>query len=254
MKFEHALAEIEEKFNGTLKAAQNSLQSAKKVSKAIKTGNMKDLPKLLESTDEAIRELREKFEAARNEWQFDVDGYFNNGEYIAELLETAKANGISIFEQDDLLFCYPMLLKFIPGERVLKIDKKKEKRLRPEVLVQHLKALQDKPVQFRPEAFIKTLLKAYLAINGKKSPEKCVPVALKDIYDLLTLLPGQSRQYTIQEFTRDIYLLDKSGVTQTRNGYRMSFESSTGSKNTRKTLTVVTRNGSEKKYFGIAFH
>ena len=47
-------------------------------------------------------------------------------------------------------------------------------------------------------------------------------IKLLDIYQLLTLLPGQSKEYTKEEFARDIYLLDKSGITTTNNGFVLS--------------------------------
>src|SRR5437879_1747459 len=53
---------------------------------------------------------------------------------------------------------------------------------------------------------------------------------LVDIYGLLTLLPGQTREYSRQEFARDIYLLDRSGLTVTRDEQVVSFPASTGTR------------------------
>ena len=79
-------------------------------------------------------------------------------------------------------------------------------------------------------------------------------VRLLDMYNLLTLLPGQSRDYSRQEFARDIYLLDQSGVTTTRDGATVSFPASTGTRVPAATLRIVTQGGQEKLYYGIAFH
>src|SRR5207302_2762703 len=113
------------------------------------------------------------------------------------------------------------LVRILGGDRVALIDRARERRLRPTVLLNHLKEIQRRPPRFKPEAFLEALFGAYDALvtakDGKTRQESRV-VRLLDIYDILTLLPGQSREYSRQEFARDIYLLDESGVTRTRRG------------------------------------
>jgi hypothetical protein len=72
-----------------------------------------------------------------------------------------------------------------------------------------------------------------------------------DIYRLLTLLPGQAREYSRQEFARDIYLLHRGGVDTTRSGARVSFPISRGVRG--KILTVIDENGEQRRYYGIRF-
>ena len=69
---------------------------------------------------------------------------------------------------------------------------------------------------------------------------------------MLTVLPGQSAAYSQQEFARDIYLLDESGVDRTKDGLRMTLPASSGAR-TSSTLATVMRNGELKIYYGIAF-
>ena len=76
---------------------------------------------------------------------------------------------------------------------------------------------------------------------------------LARVYELLTLLPGQSREYSSHEFARDIYLLDRSGITQTRDGYVVTFPASTATKSASGVITAITESGQERRYWGIAF-
>ena len=76
---------------------------------------------------------------------------------------------------------------------------------------------------------------------------------LTELYDLLTMLPGQSREYAKQEFARDIYLLDQSGETTTRDGAQLEFHSGAGARVPKGALSVVTQHGAEKTYHGISF-
>jgi hypothetical protein len=78
-------------------------------------------------------------------------------------------------------------------------------------------------------------------------------IPLSRLYALLTPLPGQSKEYTRHEFARDIYSLDQSGVTTTKEGNRVSLPASTGTKSAEDTIAVITRTGETKKYYGIAF-
>lgn len=163
---------------------------------------------------------------------------------------------MNIFEEGDRLYCYPHLIRVLPADRAVIIDKTRERRLRPSFLVSHLKDLQNKPVRFRPEAFLESLWHAY-EVTVQRRPSKDMfagaVIPLLEIYELLTLLPGQSKEYSLQEFARDVYLLDKSDVNRTRSGGTVSWPASSGTRSTGKAITVITQEGREQKYFGIAF-
>ena len=72
------------------------------------------------------------------------------------------------------------------------------------------------------------------------------------MHRVLTLLPGAAREYTRQEFARDLYLLDQSGVVDTKNGRRMTLPASAMTRGG-GVLTTVTRGGQTKIYAGLAF-
>ena len=142
-----------------------------------------------------------------------------DGAYTRELLETAARVRVAMFEQDERLYCYPSLVQVLPAERMLLIDRARERRLRPSIVVEHLRTLQERSPRFRPEAFLETLFKAYRALaqrHGSAALERGPVERLAEVYELLTLLPGQSREYSRQEFARDLYLLDRSGVVRSR--------------------------------------
>ena len=78
---------------------------------------------------------------------------------------------------------------------------------------------------------------------------------LKRIYDILTLRPGSSKEYSLLDFTREIYFLDRSGITDTKKGFRMTLTASTASRERQgELLRFVTRDGHEKLYAGIKFN
>jgi hypothetical protein len=140
----------------------------------------------------------------------------------------------------------------MPNEQHVTIDKAKERRLRPSLLAENLKKNQERPPRFKPNPFLECLYEAFERLNTMHKGMRGV-IKLLDIYKLITLLPGQSNEYTKAEFVRDIYLLDQSGVTKTKDGAIVSFPASTGTKSLTSTISVITKQGHEKIYYGISF-
>lgn len=255
VRLESSLASAEEEANRTVKAAQAVLQAARKVHKAARDGHLRDLGAALELMEKTQEALRQQTNASRGAWVFEEESYLGSRSYIEELIELARASGLDLYERDDRLYSYPVLVRILPKERAVRIDKQVERRLRPSVLVAHLKELQKKPPRFAPEAFLKALFAAWERLVKEKPREgHFATVSLYDVYEVLTLLPGQSKEYSRQEFARDIYLLDRSGHLQLSGGWRASFSASTGTKfGKTKVLSVVKEDGNVKEYYGIAF-
>lgn len=251
---EKALAQTESDVTATLKTATLVVSSLKKFRIATGTGNLREINKIIESSEQAITALKQQFINTKEGWNFDSQNYISSVAFLNEILQTAQEMNVKIFEQDKRLYCYPFLISILSNELSVRIDKKKERRLRPSFLVSHLKSLQNKPVRFKPEVFMEGLFSAYeVLIKGRAKDEagKDPVIPLLDIYRLFTIMPGLSKEYSLQEFARDLYLLDQSGIT--KMGFVISFPSSTGTKSIRSTIKVITQEGSEKKYYGILF-
>ena len=254
---EDALAATEGEAVAALSAAGALLAPLRRFRTAAQVGDLRELRAALEDADRAVAELREKFTDAKKGWAFNAQQYLSSGQYNQEVMAAARKMGVSMFERDDRLFCYPALLRVVPSERVVAIDRRQERRIRPTVLVNLLKDLQDRPPRFRPQAFLSALFEGYSKLvsghgNDLHDLLKLAPVVpLVDIYGLLTLLPGQAREYSKQEFARDIYLLHRGDVVTTRLGARVSFPISRGVRG--KTLTVIDESGEQRRYYGIRF-
>ncbi len=255
MSLEQALARTERDVDAALRAGLAVVSALKRLLATARTGNLRDLPKALGTADNAVLALSQQFTNAKDGWNFDATGYLSEKPFLDEIVQEGSALDVRIFEQDGRLYCYPVLVRVLPNDKCVQIDKAREARLRPSVLAKRLKDLQSKPTRFRPQAFLECLYSAYLLAVAKRkqlSLEAAASVALVGIYKLLTLLPGQSKDYSVQEFGRDIYLLDKSGITKTSDGHRVSFPASTGTRDA-KAMRVITESGQQKKYFAVAF-
>jgi hypothetical protein len=75
---------------------------------------------------------------------------------------------------------------------------------------------------------------------------------LRDIYEIMASAPGSD--YTEQEFVRDIYLLDASGETLEVRGHQAVLEASSSTRDERKTMSIITRDGQKRLYCTIRFN
>ncbi len=234
--------------------AERQTQAIKKLAKAAELGNVRDLEKLRLAAQAAAEACAAQAAACRP-LDFDSAAYLGrHGGYLDELRAQAAQDGVALYERDGVLFCYPVLVRLEPETLAVRVDKKLDFAIHPKVLAARLKKEQAKEPKTRPEQFLESLFLAYKLVRDGEYQSAPVAVPLKRVYDTLTLRPGSEKEYSVLDFTREVYLLDRSGVTQTRKGMRMTLTASTASRERQgDLLKFVTRDGHEKLYAGIKF-
>jgi hypothetical protein len=234
---------------------KRELAAVQKLEKAVGNGNLRDIEKLRIAARAAGDDAWSK-SVDCEPLDFDTAGYLSpEGDFLPELLGEADRAGVRLFERDGVIFSYPVLVQVEPELTAVRIDKALEPTLRPSALVAILKRLQARDPKARPERFIETLLQAYKFVRARSAAGAAyIDVPLVDIHAVLTLLPGSEKEYTVLDFTRDIYFLDTSDVREARKGYVVSFPASTSTRERKaKPLPFVDRNGQEKLYATIKF-
>ncbi len=248
---ERTLADLERDADTTVRTLSAALKSAKKAKAAAATGQLRDVRQALDATVRLVDIAADDAREVRSAWSFDEQGYFADGGYAKEILALAAEEGVQAFESDDRILSYPVIVQVSPTDSTVVIDKKKERRVRPSVLVQRLKALQAKPPKFKAATFLESLADGYDLVVARKGTRPGATVKLTDVYGVFTLLPGSSRDYTKQEFARDLYLLDQEGLTRTTDGRRLQLPASALTRGSGLFVTV-TRSGQAKVYAGIS--
>jgi hypothetical protein len=249
---ESALAATEERVDAALKATAAVTRELKKAKTGAKGGQLRDLRRALAAAAVLAGDAARTTEGAGASFDFDEQEHLESGSYVQELLEVAAAQDVAMFEADERLLCYPSLIKVLPGEAAVEIDRRREKRLRPSVLLALLAAAQGRPPRFRPQPFLESLASGYDLVRSQKQHREGAVVRLVDVWGVLTLLPGQQRDYTRSEFARDLYLLDSSGVAATKSGRVLRWHASSGTRSS-GTLTTVAQTGQQQLYWGISF-
>lgn len=249
---EEALEAVEADIDAAARSLGAALKQAKRAKAAAAVGQIRDLEQAMDAAERLADLAAGAVAGVGSSWQFDVGEWLSSGDYAKELLATAAEAGVQAFESDERILCYPAIVAVSAADASVVVDKKKDRRIRPSVLVRHLGTLQQRPPNFKPEAFIASLASAYDLVVASKQARPGAAVKVVDVHTVLTLLPGAAREYTRQEFARDLYLLDQSGIVDTRDGRRMSLPASALTRGS-GVLSTVTRAGQTKVYAGIAF-
>jgi hypothetical protein len=249
---ETALAATEEQVDAALKAAAAVTRELKKAKVGAERGQLRDLRRALSAAAVLAGDAARAAQEAEESFGFDEQEHLESGSYAQELLDAAAAQDVAMFEADERLLCYPSLIKVLPGDAAVEIDRRREKRLRPSVLVGMLAVLQSRPPRFRPKPFLESLESGYDLVRSRKHQREASVVRLVDVWDVLTLLPGQSRDYTRAEFARDLYLLDSSAVATAKSGRVLRWHASSGTRGS-GTLATVAKTGQQQLYWGLSF-
>ena len=251
--FERGFADTERAATSAAQAAGAVLAAAKQMQKAALEGDIAKIRKASDRLESALEVARQEVANARSAWPYapgDEEVYLRD-EYERELLEVAKTEGLRIDRQDERLVAFPSVVRVVPAERAVRIDRKRVPAIRPSKLVALLKANQTKKPKFASERFLGAIYRAYRLIAGKDGIGKTVP--LSSIYEAITLLPGTASEYDKSDFGRDMFLLDRSGVTHVKSGARFSLPASAGIREGRGIFSFVAPDGETITYYGIRF-
>lgn len=253
-ELESALAALAAKVADAQKASDALSRSLKKLRQAADTGHVAELEKGLLAIAERGQEAEAAARSLAGAWEFDARGHLQSG-YVEELRREAAAQGLSIFEKDGRLYAFPLILRIEPRDAAIRVGKKLERRIRPNQLVKLLAAMQKRPQRFREDRFLALLYEVYGQVAGdawKRAEGGRGPaISLAQIHGLMTLLPGAD--YPIEEFGRDLILLDRKPDLRTKDGCSFDFAGSTLSKGAMKRVTVYDEDGKERTYIAIRF-
>jgi hypothetical protein len=252
-RFEDALASAQVGVETALRSAAGLTRELRKARTASASGQVRELRRALDTAAGVADELAQRLKDVRASYDFDESSYMASGEYAKELLALASERGLAMFEEDERLLSYPSLIRMLPSESAIEIDRRRERRLRPSVLITLLDAAQQRPPKFRAEQFMQSLADAYDLVVARARKKPDAVMRLVDLWAVLTLLPDQGKEYTKPEFARDLYRLDQSGCRQSRDGRAMRLHASSGTR-TAGVLITVARTGQQQLYWGVSFN
>jgi hypothetical protein len=171
VRLEDALIDLEKQLEVASKAAKAAHAVLKKAQASARVGNLRDLQNQLAEGRNSGKRFAEAMTQADESWTFAPEPYFADGGYLQELKEEAERQGISLFEKDARIYCFPMLLTLSEKDSAVIIDRKPERRVRPSELVKVLAARQKQPQGANTHRFLETLFDAYLVLAPQVSKD-----------------------------------------------------------------------------------
>ncbi len=252
MTFERGFADVERAAAGATKAAQGLISLTKSVEKAAKEGDLAAIERATDRLDTALAAVRQEVTNTGRSWPMsaeEVERYLVSG-YGDELMEAARAVGLAMSDRDGRYVAFPSIVRILPTDRAIRIDKKRVTGIRPRRIAAILKTQQAKKPKFPVERFLESVYRAYRLVVQRDTGRT---VLLDDILAAFTLRPGSNVEYDQSDFTRDLYALDRSGIRQTKSGARVSLPAATGTKGQKGILTFVGPDGELVTYYGIRF-
>lgn len=252
--FEQQLLVLEARLEEVQKSAKSVVSAISRTRAAVKGGRVADIGKGLAGISQRIAEADAAAGGLASVWSFDAAAYLADGRFLTDLKAAAAENGLSLFENDGRIYCFPLLLRADAKEVGVRIGKRLERRIRPSALARLLAKEQKRPQRFREEQFLEMLYSAWRRLVGAewRSSGTGPAVALADIHEVLTLLTGRD-YYPIEEFARDLLLLDRKPELRTRDGCRFEFPKSTTSKGRMKRMVAYDEKGRERTYIAVRF-
>ena len=258
--FERSFEDVTSSCDVALRATQALMSQIRQLRKSSQVGNIAAMRRTQARLAEALEDLAGPVESAVSAWPYHDEQeveYLREG-YAAELRSVASEKGLNIVERDGQLISHPSIVRILPSEKAVRIDRKKVSTIRPSHLADTLLKAQKNPPRSRPQPFLEALYRVYLELTRESSSRiiggaSAPVIPLSRIYALFVALPGIRRDYTATDFARDLYQLDRSGVNETRSGATVSFPASTGARSARNLFTFVGPDGAEVTYFGIRF-
>jgi hypothetical protein len=251
LNFEEAFDQAEKAAQAAQRAAQRLASAAKALAKAAAEGDIGRIRRAGDKLSEEAETARHEAANASAAWSLDseTEEQYLRAEYVEELLHSADANGLKMQRHNGAIIAYPLIIRVLPGQRAVVLNRRRVSGLRPSKLVARLKASQNRASRGSPQAFLETLFSAHkLVAQGERAG---AAVSLEEIFRVLTLSPGSD--YSKEDFARDLLSLDRSGITTTRSGARVSLPASTGTKDSRHTFVCATADGEIVTFYGIKF-
>lgn len=254
VSLESELLALEGVANQSLSELARLGKCIKQFSRCCRDGDLSGLRKARAEILNSLEQAQAQLEKLRDAWTYsekEEEQFFASGAYTQELISVAKSAGVVVLEQEGSLACFPSVLKVRPAERAVAVDGKLVRAVHPKRLVGLLLDNQKKAGTTKVEDFLISLHRAYEMLTRQRAAGVC---KLLNIYEVLTLRPGQNRAYPLQQFCLDLYLLDASGIHRTPEGLPFRLDrGATASRNRTNLLSLVGRDGAEHTYYGIEF-
>lgn len=255
MNYEDLLGELQPLEKQMKDTTGACAKAYKNVAKFSESGDLKALRKeldnyasLLQQQTQLAGELQELVN------QFDDAKYFESGDFSDQMLESFKEEDIDIIGDFPVYEVFPYRLRFDTNNMDVFLNKKKLSCMRPNALVNTVKANQEKLMKssFNAQSFLNELASAYDTYVASTKKMDGADVYLRDLYKILVPMGRFRKEYDVDTtFAYELARLYMAEDVQMAKGdRRYQFGTSRESK---KAIRIIKENGKEDYITTIRF-
>jgi hypothetical protein len=222
---EASLTALEASVAEAQKSAETLAKALQGLRKAAGSGQLIEIEKSTAAVLQRAQEANQTASRIPAAWTIDSSAHLER-EYVMELLKEAQSQGLPLVERDGRLYCFPQIIQVDAREKVVRIGKKREQRLRPKEFVRNLATMLKTRPRFNMQKFLDALHQVYRRVHRddwqriERGPGPAMPLA--DIHEIMTLFPGAD--YPIEEYGRDLLLLARQPDLRTREGHSFQLD------------------------------
>ncbi len=202
---------------------------------------------LLDRQQEILQDLSEQIPT------FNMQSYLQE-EFHRGFMDALAEESLAVEAEYPVYEVLPFKVRVLPEKEMVTIDDRVYRNLRPRVLAGYLKKSIDRlnAASFDAQRFLQSLALAYDTEMAKQIAKTKIEVSeqevlIKDVYNTLTPLPRQKRDYPAQLFAFDLHRVLKSGLMNTPDGRRLWLGNV---RNNRQALVVLGEAGRQEDDHG----
>ena len=249
---------LQEDFKNLNNTHRSMVNAVRRIKTAGDEGNLEALQQalarygeLLDRQQEILRNLQEKIPS------FNLQSYMQE-EFHQGFMNALAAESLAVEAEYPVYEILPFKVRVLPEKEMVTINDRVYRSLRPSVLAGHLKKSIDRlnAASFDAQRFLQSLALAYDTETAKQIVKTKIEVSeqevlLKDIYNILTPMPRQKRDYPAQLFTFDLHRILRSGLTSAPDGRRLWLGNV---RNNKQALVVLDAQGQPQRLGVMKFY
>lgn len=256
MSIEEFFQALDHQLRNLTTSAESTVKHTRAAEKGARSGALAAARRSLEASRDAVQGIHSQIEAAEQAMQAVEEGLARDaGSVQREVARLAHQNGVPWLptEGSNAFVSFPVLVKF--GGDSVRIDRKLLRSQRPSAIFEAIQKARagrtDAPAKVLELVFRAAKVAAgYAGIDDKRLPPTFKASAAA-VYEVLSL---NAPDYTKEEFTRHLYLLDRNRATELTKSprYRLTFSASTGTRGNRS-FGITDETGHRHDYYVLQF-
>lgn len=186
-----------------------------RLEKALRDGDLEQAVRVTGWLEATLEKQRETLTYLKNKLPtYDVTGYLQEA-FAGEFIAACQAQELKITGDFPSYEVFPFRVRVYPEKGTVEVNERLVHFLRPRALAAYLKSQKNKlyKEKFNPVKFLDALAAIYDTILAVRQAgygveiQKDLDIPLLDVYERLTPLPAQRRQYPLNMFAFDLHRL-----------------------------------------------